>query len=39
MQRQDFQELLNGQPEKALRVIESPVRRINERARAQVFTA
>ena len=36
MQRQDFPERLNGHPEKVL--LESLVRRINERARAQVFT-
>jgi ribonuclease HI len=36
MQRQDFQEWLNGRPEKAL--LESLVQRINGRARAQVFT-
>jgi hypothetical protein len=35
MQRQDFQEWLDGHPEKAL--LESLVQRINERARAQVF--
>ena len=36
MQRQDSQEGLNGHSEKAL--LESLVRRMNERARAQVFT-
>ena len=36
LQRQDFAEWLHGHPEKAL--LESLVKRINERARAQVFT-
>ena len=36
MQRQDFPEWLHGHPERSL--LESLVRRINERARAQVFT-